>query len=239
MESSLENQLVHIKSEIITDLEEPAEVKFDSDGLAMEIKQEESFPEVIYENIPWKCESENDDNSSVRTLFKYDENMVLKSEIEIDEPILNYGRPFLPDRENKTQKRVSNTTKCLNKKTKSTSGKLKFEPKCDKSNDKEFKCTLCERSFEEKIQMQKHRRNCKGRWYECYICRYSSLHWDWNRFMVHFRKHTGDKPFQCKCCAKRFSSKRMLNFHMKYHPNEILSKCSFCQRRFTSTSEAK
>lgn len=26
---------------------------------------------------------------------------------------------------------------------------------------------------------------------------------------------------------------------MKYHPNEILSKCSFCQRRFSSSIEAK
>lgn len=62
--------------------------------------------------------------------------------------------------------------------------------------------------------------------------------------MVHFRKHTGDKPFSCKCGAKQFSCKRplnirMLNFHMKYHPTEIPSKCSFCQRIFKSSAAAK
>ena len=33
----------------------------------------------------------------------------------------------------------------------------------------------------------------------------------------HFRKHTGDRPFQCRMCERAFSRSDHLSLHMKRH----------------------
>lgn len=238
MEFSVGYEEIHIKREIIDGSEELVDVEFNPDEFAGAVKEEKnSFHEnneVDYEKYPWEYET-----PSVQTSHEFDENLILKTEIDIDEPMFAGCSQTEPNPKNKSHKRVSNKRKSkrefAEKKPKSTAPK----PKGLHPDELQFECDLCGRRYDEIAQMKKHRTSCRGRWYECYICRCSSSHWRWDRFMVHFRKHTGDQPFACKCCAKRFSSKRMLNHHMKYHPNEILSKCSFCQRGFPTSAEAK
>ena len=38
----------------------------------------------------------------------------------------------------------------------------------------------------------------------------------------HMRKHTGDKPFQCKLCERAFSRSDHLSLHMKRHMEMII-----------------
>lgn len=184
-------------------------------------------------------------------------NQLTKTEIEIEEPIIQLQEASNAQ-SNSLKRGKYSPTNGKKKKTKQKPAKPQAAFKCEfcperystnlsliehtrklHSDKLPFECRVCRKRFTTTSQMKEHESNCQYRRFECHICKFSSLHADWNRFLVHFRKHTGEMPFSCKCCAKQFSSKRMLNHHMKYHPSEIPRKCSFCQRCFVNSAEAK
>lgn len=60
------------------------------------------------------------------------------------------------------------------------------------------------------------------------------------------RVHSGDKPYECHICGKKFTQSSNLKRHMKNHESEHLRwdrstplkpfQCSICQRSFTAKS---
>lgn len=46
------------------------------------------------------------------------------------------------------------------------------------------------------------------------------------------RKHTGETPFQCKICNKKFSQRANLSKHEKIHKNQREHQCKFCGKTF-------
>ncbi|XP_031637773.1 zinc finger protein 62-like [Contarinia nasturtii] len=81
-------------------------------------------------------------------------------------------------------------------------------------NEFPFHCRICFSGFYQKDEKYAHEKVCKVRRFECHICK-KFVTVDQADLIKHMPVHSGERPFQCKICMKRFTRK----YHMKAHFN--------------------
>lgn len=71
--------------------------------------------------------------------------------------------------------------------------------------------------------------------FKCQFCEFVGLHMD--HLNQHMRKHTGERPYQCNRCGKRFSEAATLKRHTVTHTDIYPFHCKGCFRQFLQKAE--
>lgn len=103
------------------------------------------------------------------------------------------------------------------------------------SGEKLYQCWHCGKSFNTSGFLQwhiqvKHSPDC-GKAFQCDKCEKSfyTIH----TLKIHYRLHTGERPYACKLCNKTFRQNDSLKKHtMSSHINARSFKCSYCPKTF-------
>lgn len=104
-------------------------------------------------------------------------------------------------------------------------------------------CHVCSRIFGKRCTLEKHittRHETKPvheKRHLCDICGKGFATKD--KLQVHYRVHTGVKPYTCSYCAKSFTKKDYLVMHERVHSGEKPYSCEYCGKCFNQGSSLR
>lgn len=73
--------------------------------------------------------------------------------------------------------------------------------------------------------------------YPCTLC--GKVYVRKSDFAIHFRTHTGERPFTCSVCAKSFAKNSHLTRHVKTHTGEKPYACGLCPKRYARAGASR
>ena len=101
------------------------------------------------------------------------------------------------------------------------------------TGEKPFKCTLCDKQYSQKATLRCHVKTHSGKKrHENKLCPVCGKSIAAGYMPIHLRMHSGEKPFECSICFKRFPKKTNLEGHIRSHTGEKPFACSGCDKRF-------
>ncbi|XP_065088202.1 zinc finger protein 260-like [Ochlerotatus camptorhynchus] len=114
--------------------------------------------------------------------------------------------------------------------------KLKYNQERNDVTNKPFVCNICFRSFGSMKNLKVHQfvraNNVDGKHFSCIHCSFRTV--SRSLLTIHERsKHSGERPFKCSHCDKRFYSEMHLKNHLVCHSADRPFPCSFCEKSFS------
>jgi len=115
-----------------------------------------------------------------------------------------------------------------------------FISKTENTNQKNY-CSLCKKSFSTMGNLRNHimtiHENQKP--FKCPFPNCDKKYSIKSRLQVHYRTHTGSKPFICNFCGKAFNEKGNLKTHERFHSELRPFKCDKCSKTYKTNGHLK
>ncbi|VVD00261.1 unnamed protein product, partial [Leptidea sinapis] len=105
-----------------------------------------------------------------------------------------------------------------------------------KGNEKErLSCNVCDKTYTKASSLVVHYRLHTGdKPYSCSLCEKTFTYS--SSLLFHNRTHTGEKPFSCNICGKSFSRLGHVKTHKLTHTSETPYTCDICKHKFKHKS---
>jgi len=101
------------------------------------------------------------------------------------------------------------------------------------SEERPFSCSICSHSFKSKRELKYHMKSCHEP--KKLICQFCSKGFHSSSWLKRHEQcvHTGDKPYPCDKCNKKFGAITDLRDHKKRNHEEKVLKCQQCEKSFS------